>query len=42
LQVVTLDAECDRQLQTCTSGQTLHLRGHLNLAGNWILVERLS
>ncbi|NJL20265.1 MAG: hypothetical protein HC895_04615, partial [Leptolyngbyaceae cyanobacterium SM1_3_5] len=41
LQVVTLEAEIDRQLQTLPAGQR-RLQGRVNRSGNWLLVEQLA
>ncbi|MBD2460258.1 FAD-dependent oxidoreductase [Oscillatoria sp. FACHB-1407] len=41
-QLVTLDAECDRTLQKCGTGDTLTLQGQLNHSGNWLLVEQID
>ncbi|MBD2040277.1 FAD-dependent oxidoreductase [Microcoleus sp. FACHB-672] len=40
--LVTLQPEVDRKLQTCLTGQPLTVWGHLNQAGNWLLVEAIS
>ncbi|HEY9621431.1 MAG TPA: FAD-dependent oxidoreductase [Crinalium sp.] len=39
--LVTLDAECDRQLQHYPSGQPIKLVGTLNRSGNWIRVASI-
>lgn len=42
VQLVTLNHEIDRQLQTYTTGQMLKLWGRLNRSGNWLLVESMT
>jgi hypothetical protein len=42
MNLVTLEAECDRQLQQCHSGQTLQVFGRLNPSGNWIVASRIE
>jgi FAD dependent oxidoreductase len=41
IQLVTLNAGVDRQLQNCPSGQWLEVWGQLNLAGGWLRVEQI-
>jgi len=41
-QMVTLRSPIAEQLQACRAGQMLMVWGRLNLAGNWLLVERLD
>ncbi|MBD2092839.1 FAD-dependent oxidoreductase [Microcoleus sp. FACHB-1515] len=41
LQVVTLQAEIDRQLQTLAAGR-VRLQGRVNRSGNWLLVEQMD
>lgn len=41
-QLVTLRSHIDQQLQACIHEQILKLRGSLNHAGNWLLVEYIE
>jgi FAD dependent oxidoreductase len=42
LQLVTLDAEIDRQLHSLKSGQQIQVQGRWNRAGGWLLTEALA
>jgi hypothetical protein len=42
VQLVTLHAEVDRQLQACVTGQRLTVSGRFNRSGNWVLVEQMD
>ncbi|MBD1906997.1 FAD-dependent oxidoreductase [Funiculus sociatus GB2-A5] len=38
---IALSPEVDQALQTCKDQQTLCFWGHLNLSGNWLVVEKI-
>ena len=42
VQLVTLDAEVNQQLQACQTGQWVRVGGRFNQSGNWLLVEELA
>lgn len=41
-QIVTLRSSIDEQLRQLSQDQKLAIRGHLNLSGNWLLVEHIE
>ncbi len=41
-QLVTLRSHIDRHLKACSTGKLLRVRGRLNCAGNWLLVEYIE
>ncbi len=41
-QLVTLHAHIDKQLKSSKEGQLIGIKGRLNYAGNWLLVENLD
>nr|WP_198525224.1 FAD-dependent oxidoreductase [Oscillatoria sp. PCC 10802] len=41
LTLVTLQPEVDRQLLSCRDGQVVTVRGRLNPAGNWLIVQEI-